>query len=650
MAKKNSKTPQNDHNGPPKPVDENERYSVLVEMRSQQGGSGAFAMQMAGQLSMNGLEVDEEFEPIPMESGGEGAAAGQASYILRVTVKNEEDTEELRKDPNVIGVWLDTPISGFATKGWDMSPEINESDNGSMAPCPTGSCDCAPGTPKGTIADVATYLGVDQIWNRGFRGNGIVVGVLDSGITALGRPVKPGETSRRIGRVIGGWPSGSWGTESSKWGDHGNMCATDVLGMAPEAQLYDLRIAGSGGSPGTISRALQAFQWSINQFRSDGTPQVLTNSWGIFQESWDATYARNPNHPFTRKVEQAIAEGILVLFAAGNCGDTCPDGRCGSDNGPNRSIWGANGHRDVMTVGAVNKNEQFIGYSSRGPAALTAQKPDFCSISHFSGYFNSDSGTSAATPILAGAVALMKQAKPAMSQAQAKSCLQATAKQILGSGWNQNTGHGIVQVLRAFDRCSRPIVTTPSRDIIQTTPARDRITIAIRDRITTPARDQITIAVRDRITTPIRDFRTDPRGDLRTDPRGDIITSAVRDNLTTPWTDNPRTNPSIDFRKSPFLDTRDEHLKPPRFEDPIRPPISPFVLATPHHAQDWEMYDEYPGQEDYDDYGDEFYGDPGEHECGPCSEEQGHEDDPNQLIAELQEQVAYLTQLLQEQG
>ena len=46
--------------------------------------------------------------------------------------------------------------------------------------------------------------------------------------------------------------------------------------------------------PSTISRALQAYQWAIDQHRVNGTPHILSNSWGIFQESWDGTYARNP--------------------------------------------------------------------------------------------------------------------------------------------------------------------------------------------------------------------------------------------------------------------------------------------------------------------------------------------------------------------
>jgi len=148
------------------------------------------------------------------------------------------------------------------------------------------------------------------------------------------------------------------------------MTSTDALGMAPQAQIYDIRI--SDGS--AISSALAGFQWAIDQHRTDGTPHILSNSWGIFQESWDPTYARDPNHPFTLKVVEAINEGILVLFAAGNCGATCPDGRCGPDTGPGRDIWGANGHPWVMTVGAVNRNEEFVGYSSQGPAALDAKK------------------------------------------------------------------------------------------------------------------------------------------------------------------------------------------------------------------------------------------------------------------------------------
>jgi subtilisin family serine protease len=550
----------------PEPLDKEGKISVLVEMRSPAGGSAASAMASMAGMSLPGVTIDNEFMPVPMGQeprlglAGAEMSSGIETVVVRAIVDDESQIDALRQQPDVIAVYKDTPIAPFAA---DYSAGVDDpaadSDILAAAPCPIGTCDCAPGTPKGTIADVANYLGCNQVWAAGTRGAGIVVGVLDSGITAVGRPVKAGETTRRIARVIDGWPS-DWGTESSKWGDHGNMCATDVLGMAPDAQLYDLRIAGSGGSPGTISRALQAFQWAIDRFRVNGTPQVLTNSWGIFQENWDTTYARNPNHPFTRKVVEAIDLGIVVLFAAGNCGDTCPDGRCGADNGPGRSIWGANGHPRVITVGAVNRLEQFIGYSSRGPAALDPNKPDFCSISHFTGYFNSDSGTSAATPIAAGVAALLKQAKPSATPDQVKSALKTTCKDIGPAGFDQHSGMGIISAKRAYDHIKSP-PTNPVFDLTQTRPSLDLVH-------TLPGADVVGTGAL-----------------LDTNPRSDVHKLPIVDRLT---------SPRIDHVKVPARDTMVEHRLPPILERGglgarrgLGRGQPPFALAMPHHAQ-WQ--------------------------------------------------------------
>jgi subtilisin family serine protease len=418
------------------------------------------------------------------DAGGARAESADAQTEETVVVRAMVDPSriaELEADPRVVKVYGDGPVAPFRSRenaggaphaatgtlvveGGEFrvdapielhphAPSVSLIEG--MAVCPIGSCDCSPGTPKGAIADVATYLGVNQIWAAGTRGDGIVVGVVDGGIRAAGRTIKQGEeNSPKLGRVIGGWPTASWGTTAAAWGDHGMMCGTDVLGMAPSAQLYDLRISDGAA----VSDALQAFEWAINQHRADGTPHVLTNSWGMFQKAWDPDYTTNPDHPFTRKVIEAIDEGILVLFAAGNCGGTCPDGRCASDTGPGKSIWGANGHPRVMTVGAVNRLEQFVGYSSQGPASLDANKPDFCSITHFTGYFTSDSGTSAATPIAAGVVALLKQAKPSLTQDQAKAALRSTTKDIGPGGFDQHSGAGIIRAKAAYDVVAVPSV------------------------------------------------------------------------------------------------------------------------------------------------------------------------------------------------
>jgi serine protease AprX len=441
-----------------------EMQNVLVEMRVPR--NQGLSRMSAGGMSIPGFQLDSSFEPVPMGAPQEQSLsrttheADEEVVLVRGTIEKSK-IAELEAQPQVVRVLPDTQIAPFtATLLEDRQQQAPAMRLEPMGTCPTGSCDCSPSIAKGTIADVAKDLGVDQLWAAGYKGEGIVIGIVDGGITAQGRSVISREQATpKIARVIGGWPTESWGTQAGNWGNHGNMTATDALGMAPQAQIYDIRI--SDGS--FLSSAIAGLQWAINQHRTDSTPQILSNSWGIFQEAWDSVYARDPSHPLTRKVVEAINEGILVLFAAGNCGGTCPDNRCGGDSGPGKSIWGANGHPEVMTIGAVNRNQEFVGYSSQGPAALDDQKPDFCAITHFQGYFGCDCGTSAATPIAAGVVALLKQANPTLTQGEVKQILKDTAKNIGSAGWNPHAGFGIIQAKAAFDRMIRPTPAQWSR-------------------------------------------------------------------------------------------------------------------------------------------------------------------------------------------
>ncbi len=446
---------------------------------------------VARRLRAPSFDVDRSYGPVAIRpsSVDDASPAGDASVqtarssardvvLIRGQVE-EDDIPALEAEPDVIRVWRDTPIAHFGSRRQSTSrpgPSRTKSDGRTkvrrrgnearprvvddhlFGACPIPPCDCAPDQARGSILDVAGYLGVDRIWEEGITGSGVVVGIVDTGITAVGRPVDPSEADvDRVPNVIGGFPTDDWGTTGRDGYWHGNMTATDVLGMAPDASIYDIRLGSTISS--FISDAIAGYAWAIAQHRRNGTPHILSNSWGIFQEEWDPVYANEPNHLFTRTVVDALDEGILVVFSAGNCGARCPDGRCGDDTGPGRSIWGANGHPRVMTVGAANIDEELIGYSSQGPAALDDVKPDFCSISHFEGYFDTDSGTSAAAPIAAGVVALLKQALPTLDQDQAKQALQSTAKPLGRAKWNRNAGAGIIQAKDAFDFL--PIPTEP---------------------------------------------------------------------------------------------------------------------------------------------------------------------------------------------
>jgi subtilisin family serine protease len=96
--------------------------------------------------------------------------------------------------------------------------------------------------------------------------------------------------------------------------------------------------------------------------------------------------------------------------------------------------------------------DEWVGYSSEGPAALDDRKPDVCAPSHFAGYTRNDSGTSAATPVAAGALALLAQAVPGVRQAEAKAALEETARDICAPGWDPQSGHGVIRVDAALAR------------------------------------------------------------------------------------------------------------------------------------------------------------------------------------------------------
>ena len=445
----------------------------------------------AGDLSLPGVELDTTFGAVPIDSGSLHRAEAVAemgvasamtdlpgeTMVVRGTVAAETDEElekskaEILKGKDVIHVWDDGLVEAFgdcgcgneavAAMGADGDlPSMDEilgdvihAEEGAsfhtsllggtaMAPSPCAPTDCASTVAKGTIADVARYLNCHRLWAKGIRGQRVAVGVVDTGVDKT-----------KVPNVTDGWsPNASlpWGTDA---GTHGSMTATDVKGMAPAAEIYDIGLLkAQGGISALLSDAIVAFQWAINKYRSTGKPQILSNSWGMFQKAWAPDYCTDPNHPFTRKVVEAINTGMIVTFAAGNCGQVCPDGRCSSDNGPGKSIWGANGHPAVITVGATNIREEWIGYSSQGPAALDPRKPDFVAPSHFKGFTNSDSGTSAANPVCAGVIALLRGHNPRLRQADAKKALQDTAKDLCGRGWDQHSGYGMINAERAFNK------------------------------------------------------------------------------------------------------------------------------------------------------------------------------------------------------
>ena len=131
--------------GPPAAADSEGRLSVLVELRSERGGSQSMAASQAAAIEVPGFELDHEFQVVPLGENQEGLTpVGTAeSFVVRGTVADEAEMDGLRSDPNVVNVWRDTPIAPFATPAREL-----QTGEG-MATCPIPPCDCDPATPRG---------------------------------------------------------------------------------------------------------------------------------------------------------------------------------------------------------------------------------------------------------------------------------------------------------------------------------------------------------------------------------------------------------------------------------------------------------------------------------------------------------------------
>ncbi len=422
------------------------RRIVLIRSREPlQAGWAVRAFSPAGTfldraIKVAGMQFDERLHPVrvtgrialpserPKAKGFHyGRVGGVTTYALRAEFEDEEAIERLLQDrrQEIVGVFADPAVSPF----------------------PSPYCGRAP---VGDDGDVARKLGVTALRRVGLTGKRVRAAVVDTGIDGGRIPVE------------GGWGPSPGYQPGTTPPDHGTMVAYDVRIFAPEARILDYALLQSQAGTWTafLSDAIAAFADLMDRLTAEPGPLVVNNSWGMFDRAEDApigspeNYSANPDHPFNQMVASLVAAGADVFFAAGNCGEDCPDGRCGrGDIGPGASIHGANSHPDVVTVAAVTVTDRRLGYSSQGPGGLYTRKPDLAACSHFegSGVYPADGGTSAASPVAAGVAAALRQkvSPKKLNPVQLKGLLQRTARDLEGNGWDYDMGYGVIDAAAA---------------------------------------------------------------------------------------------------------------------------------------------------------------------------------------------------------
>ena len=269
-----------------------------------------------------------------------------------------------------------------------------------------------------------------DVWAEGVTGEGIVVGGADTGYDwdhpALidqyrgWNGVTAGHNYHWHDAIHSG--GGSCGADTTapcedlSHGSHtmgtmvGNDGGSNQIGVAPGARWIGCRNMNVGdGSPATYS---ECFQWFLaptdlagENPRPDLAPHVINNSWScpISEGCIDPDVLK-------MAVENLRAASIMVVTSAGNSGSACS-----TVSAPIAIYEGA------FTVGATSSGDQIASFSSRGPVTFDGSgrmKPDISApgesirSSVNGGGYSAFSGTSMASPHVAGMAALLMQAAP----------------------------------------------------------------------------------------------------------------------------------------------------------------------------------------------------------------------------------------------
>ena len=330
----------------------------------------------------------------------------------------------------------------------------------------------------GGLQAITKMTGAQAAWKAGTTGKGIDVALIDSGVA----PVK-GLTS---GNVVNG-PDLSFDGQNPYQPDHidefghgthmasliagrdavqakpaGYVTAaqTQVVGMAPDARLINVKVASADGGT-DVTQVIAAVNWVVEHAQDPGfNIRVLSLSYGtevdVSRQGWQTD-------PLSYAVEQAWRKGIVVVVAGGNDGSTTTTSLADPAMNPRVLAVGASDPRgtlsssdDVVPDFATHgTNQRHVDVVAPGvhvlglkvPGSLVDEENPTASVGT---RFLRGSGTSQATAVVAGAAALLLQKHPTWTPDLVKAALVQGADPFSGAS-AQYRGGGLIHVGRSMN-------------------------------------------------------------------------------------------------------------------------------------------------------------------------------------------------------
>jgi subtilisin family serine protease len=348
----------------------------------------------------------------------------------------------------IVPLWIANEVAVHTTpavvRELARRPDVREVRPEFAVQAPTSD---AAAAATSTVEPNVSLVNAPALWDRGFRGQGVVVANMDTGVDAT----HPDLAAKWRGGTNSWYdPNGQHPTTPTDISGHGTQTmgvmvggntGGSSVGVAPDAKWIAVKIFNDRGSA-TSTGIHQGFQWLLDPDGNPNTadaPNVVDNSWTMMTAS--CTLDFQPDLASLR------AAGILPVFAAGNYG---PNG--GTVQSPANLP-------EAFAVGGTDNADALYSYSSRGPstcAAATAPKLAAPAVNvrttDLYGSYVQDTGTSVAAPHVAGALALLLSAFPHLSADQQEAALEGGALDLGTAGVDNDFGYGRLDALAAYQR------------------------------------------------------------------------------------------------------------------------------------------------------------------------------------------------------